>query len=113
MNRSHSQLPAWQALQAHAIQLAPCHLRQLFADDPQRGQRFSAEACGWYLNYAKNRITVTNAAASSRYLYAPYETMPTSPTLDAAAIGDAAQYAPGLRGQRSYTVLAANNIIVQ
>ncbi|MEN9986701.1 MAG: hypothetical protein RI925_2203, partial [Pseudomonadota bacterium] len=27
MNRSHSQLPAWQALQAHAIQLAPCHLR--------------------------------------------------------------------------------------
>lgn len=39
--------------------------------------------------------------------------MPTSPTLDAAAIGDAAQYAPGLRGQRSYTVLAANNIIVQ
>lgn len=63
--------------------------------------------------HGENRITVTNAAASSRYLYAPYETMPTSPTLDAAAIGDAAQYAPGLRGQRSYTVLAANNIIVQ
>lgn len=59
MNRPRSQLPAWQALQAHAIQLAPCHLRQLFADDPQRGQRFSAEACGWYLNYAKNRITAT------------------------------------------------------
>lgn len=45
--------------------------------------------------HGENRITVTNAAASSRYLYAPYETMPTSPTLDAAAIGDAAQYAPG------------------
>ena len=33
------------------------HLRQLFADDPQRGERFTAEACGLYLDYSKNRIT--------------------------------------------------------
>jgi glucose-6-phosphate isomerase len=33
------------------------HLRQLFADDPLRGERFTAEACGLYLDYSKNRIT--------------------------------------------------------
>jgi glucose-6-phosphate isomerase len=33
------------------------HLRQLFADDPRRGERFNAEAAGLYLDYSKNRIT--------------------------------------------------------
>jgi glucose-6-phosphate isomerase len=33
------------------------HLRQLFADDPQRGERLTAEAAGIYLDYSKNRIT--------------------------------------------------------
>ena len=33
------------------------HLRQLFDDDPSRGERFSAQACGLYLDYSKNRIT--------------------------------------------------------
>ena len=48
---------AWKALQAHFQKVRTLHLRQLFADDPQRGERFTAEACGLYLDYSKNRIT--------------------------------------------------------
>jgi len=49
--------PAWQALAAHHEKVRNLHLRQLFADDPQRGRRFSAEGAGIYLDYSKNRIT--------------------------------------------------------
>lgn len=49
--------PAWKALGTHYQQLREVHLRQLFADDPQRGKHFSAEAVGLYLDYSKNRIT--------------------------------------------------------
>jgi glucose-6-phosphate isomerase len=50
-------LPAWQALQAHQTQVAPLQLRDLFADDRDRFQRFSLEACGLFLDYSKNRVT--------------------------------------------------------
>jgi len=49
--------PAWKALQAHYQAMHTLHLRQLFADDPLRGERLSAEACDLYLDYSKNRIT--------------------------------------------------------
>ena len=49
--------PAWKALVAHHRDIEGLHLRQLFADDPRRGERFSAEAAGWYLDYSKNRIS--------------------------------------------------------
>jgi glucose-6-phosphate isomerase len=49
--------PAWQALQAHYQAIRHLHLRQLFADDPQRGERFAIEAAGMYLDYSKNRVT--------------------------------------------------------
>ncbi|KIG14473.1 Glucose-6-phosphate isomerase [Enhygromyxa salina] len=49
--------PAWSALQAHHEQLAPQHLRELFAQDPARAERFSLEAAGIFLDYSKNRIT--------------------------------------------------------
>jgi glucose-6-phosphate isomerase len=49
--------PAWTALQAHHKQVAPMHLRKLFADDPKRGERLTLEAAGIYLDYSKNRIT--------------------------------------------------------
>ncbi len=52
-----TQRPAWQALEAHYQQVRDVHLRQLFADDPQRGERFAAEAIGLYFDYSKNRIT--------------------------------------------------------
>ncbi len=48
---------AWKALGAHYKQVRPLHLRKLFADDPQRGERLTAEAVGLYLDYSKNRIT--------------------------------------------------------
>jgi glucose-6-phosphate isomerase len=49
--------PAWQALAAHYQQVRELHLRQLFAEDPTRGERLTAEAVGLYLDYSKNRIT--------------------------------------------------------
>ncbi len=52
-----TQRPAWKALEAHAAQVRKLHLRQLFADDPGRGERLTAEAVGIYLDYSKNRIT--------------------------------------------------------
>jgi len=52
-----TQRPAWKALEAHYQQIRDVHLRQLFAEDPQRGERLTAEAAGIYLDYSKNRIT--------------------------------------------------------
>jgi glucose-6-phosphate isomerase len=48
---------AWKALAAHSEKVRELHLRQLFADDPTRGERLTAEAVGLYLDYSKNRIT--------------------------------------------------------
>src|SRR5246127_2989027 len=48
---------AWKALTAHYKAVAKVHLRQLFSDDPKRGQRMAVEAVGLYLDYSKNRIT--------------------------------------------------------
>jgi glucose-6-phosphate isomerase len=49
--------PAWAALQAHHADIADAHLRDLFAEDPDRGTTFAVEAEGIYLDYSKNRIT--------------------------------------------------------
>ena len=49
--------PAWQALGEHQAKIRGVHLRQLFADDPQRAARFTAEGAGILLDYSKNRIT--------------------------------------------------------
>ncbi|MEP7370801.1 MAG: glucose-6-phosphate isomerase [Nitrosospira sp.] len=49
--------PAWKALEEHYQAIKNLHLRQLFADDPKRGERLTAEAAGIYLDYSKNRIT--------------------------------------------------------
>jgi len=48
---------AWQALEKHHRAIAGEHLRDLFAADPERGERFTVEAEGIYLDYSKNRIT--------------------------------------------------------
>jgi glucose-6-phosphate isomerase len=48
---------AWQALQRHHAEIGDRHLRDLFAEDPGRGERLTAEAPGLYLDYSKNRIT--------------------------------------------------------
>src|ERR1700757_4774856 len=48
---------AWKALASHYKTVSKLHLRQLFGDDPKRGQRMTVEAVGIYLDYSKNRIT--------------------------------------------------------
>src|SRR5580692_8942495 len=48
---------AWKALQAHYENVRGLHLRKLFADDPKRGERMTAEGAGLFLDYSKNRIT--------------------------------------------------------
>ncbi len=49
--------PAWQALVADHQQVRDMHLRDLFARDPNRGERLNVEAAGLFLDYSKNRIT--------------------------------------------------------
>ena len=51
------QRPAYAALAEHHGKIEDRHLRDLFAEDPDRGELFSAEAAGLYLDYSKNRIT--------------------------------------------------------
>ena len=48
---------AWKALEAHAVTNRTLHLRDLFAQDPTRGERLKLEAAGIYFDYSKNRIT--------------------------------------------------------
>jgi glucose-6-phosphate isomerase len=49
--------PEWAALKEHHRKIQPVHLRELFAADPRRGERLTAEAVGLYLDYSKHRIT--------------------------------------------------------
>jgi glucose-6-phosphate isomerase len=49
--------PAWDALKAHYDKIRGLHLRNLFADEPGRGEQLTAEAAGIYLDYSKNRVT--------------------------------------------------------
>lgn len=52
--------PAWNALDKHCTKIRNLHLRQLFAEDSQRSERFTLEAMGLYFDYSKNRITSEN-----------------------------------------------------
>ncbi len=75
---------AWQALQAHAPALRSVHLRELFANDPQRGERLTLEAAGIYLDYSKNRIT----DETLRLLLALAEASGLRPRIDALFAGE-------------------------
>src|SRR5262245_38443179 len=55
--KSLTRQPAWKALATHYKEMSNWHLRDLFADDAQRGEELTAEAVGLYLDYSKNRIT--------------------------------------------------------
>ena len=54
--QSTSKLPVWPALEDHHRNMCGLHLRNLFAENPARGERMTAEAAGVYLDYSKNRI---------------------------------------------------------
>ncbi|WP_341781542.1 glucose-6-phosphate isomerase [Ectopseudomonas mendocina] len=49
-------LPAWRALQQHRAEMADFSMREAFATDPRRFQRFSLDSCGLLLDYSKNLI---------------------------------------------------------
>src|SRR5258708_9294475 len=48
---------SWNALESHHQKVSKIHLRDLFAEDPKRGERMTVEAVGLYLDYSKNRVT--------------------------------------------------------
>ncbi|MFO0697074.1 MAG: glucose-6-phosphate isomerase [Polyangiales bacterium] len=52
-----AQRATWKALEAHADRIRSLHLRDLFAQDPGRGERLTAEGAGLFLDYSKHRIT--------------------------------------------------------
>ena len=52
-----SETPEWRALAEHHLRIEDTHLRQLFADDPDRGTQFTVRAGDLYLDYSKNRLT--------------------------------------------------------
>jgi glucose-6-phosphate isomerase len=54
---SLTERPAWKALEAHYREIRELHLRNLFAADTRRGERFAVNALGLYFDYSKNRIT--------------------------------------------------------
>ena len=54
--KSLTQRSAWKALSAHHKRIRKLHLRDLFAKDPKRGERMTAQAIGFFLDYSKNRI---------------------------------------------------------
>ena len=54
--------PAWKALEAHYSRMCGVHLRTLFAEDSQRGERFAAEGAGNRPDYSKRRITAATVA---------------------------------------------------
>ncbi len=51
------QAPAWGALERHFGEIGDRHLRELFAEDPGRGERLVADGAGLHLDFAKNRVT--------------------------------------------------------
>ncbi len=50
-------MPEWQAVLAHHAGIRDRHLRELFADDPGRAERLTAEGAGLFLDYSKHRVT--------------------------------------------------------
>jgi glucose-6-phosphate isomerase len=55
--KSLTRLPAWKSLAQHNKEIKRLHLRDLFANDATRGEKFTADAVGVFLDYSKNRIT--------------------------------------------------------
>jgi glucose-6-phosphate isomerase len=74
------QTPAWAELEAHFEKIGDAHLRDLFAADPERGERLIGEGAGLYLDFSKNRITdetllLLDALAQQRGVFERREAM--------------------------------------
>jgi glucose-6-phosphate isomerase len=98
-----TKLAAWQALEAHYSKVRELHLRKLFADDPDRGERMTAEAIGIYFDYSKHRITDETLTL---LLQLTMESNGKHVTLDGAEIayqtGPIYWGEPGTNGQHSF-----------
>jgi glucose-6-phosphate isomerase len=57
IKQSTGELPSWKALESHHQKVSKVHMRELFADDPKRGERMTVDAVGLFLDYSKNRST--------------------------------------------------------
>jgi glucose-6-phosphate isomerase len=79
-----SQRPEWQALRAHHAEVASLHLRDLFAQDAGRAERFAVEAAGVHLDYSKNRVT----GETMRLLLALAEAVGLRERIDAMFAGE-------------------------
>ncbi len=84
MNGPIDETPEWSALRDHAVELSTRHLRELFAQDPGRGERMTAEAAGLHLDYAKHRAT----DETLRLLFALAEAAGLRGRIDAMFRGD-------------------------
>src|SRR6202165_5580649 len=110
-----TQLSAWRALAKHFEQVKNVHLRQLFADDPRRGDRLAAEAVGLYLDYSKHRITdetlrLLVRLAAARGLRARIDAMYTGEKLNATE--DRAVLHVALRAPRDAHILVNGHDVV-
>jgi glucose-6-phosphate isomerase len=82
--KAATESPAWNALEVHYRKIRRAHLRKLFAQDPERGNRLKVEALGLYLDYSKNRIT----DETLRLLFQLAEESGLRPRIDAMFRGD-------------------------
>lgn len=99
-------LPAWKALQEHYRVIRHLHLRQLFAEDPRRGERLAIKAAGIYLDYSKNRVTdktisllikLADECGLRRHIDAMFGAKKINVTEKRAALHVALRSAPGER----------------
>lgn len=103
-SRSLTELPEWQALEAHRQQIDNQHMRELFGQDPERAKRFSASAAGLALDYSKNRITpqtvslllaLADACGLRQQIEALFSGAPLNNTEGRAVLHTALRAAPG------------------
>ncbi len=106
---------AWAALEAHAESIRTVHMRDLFAQDPSRGERLTAEAAGIYLDYSKHRITdetlrLLIALAEASGLAARIEAMFTGEKINVSE--NRAVLHVALRAPRDATILVDGRNVV-
>ena len=107
--------PTWQALRRHYDEMRNVHLRTLFGDDPKRGERYTAEAAGLYLDYAKHRVT----DETIRLLLALAEESGLRPRIEAMFCGERINVTEGravlhtaLRAPRSRSIVVDGENVV-
>jgi len=110
-----NETPAWRALADHRSAAQGWHLRQLFSEDPERGERLACEAAGWYLDYSKNLVS----DETLRLLFALAESSGVGARFDAMRHGekvntteDRAVLHVALRAPRSASISADGRNVV-